>query len=79
VIIQQRKQVTSSCNLHVPDFTVPNGSTVFRQVNLFRATRSAQDRNLSGRNSVLRDGTLDDIRQICLDLHGILCENFLSE
>jgi transposase len=38
-----------------PDFPVPNKSTVSRLVNRFRDTGSAQDRNRSGRPSVLSD------------------------
>jgi hypothetical protein len=40
-----------------PDSPVPNESTLSRLVNRFRDTGSVQDRNRSGRPSVLSDGT----------------------
>jgi hypothetical protein len=46
-----------------PDSPVPKKSTVSRLVNCFRGTGSVQDRNRSGRPSVLSDDSLDDIRQ----------------
>jgi hypothetical protein len=49
-----------------PDSPVPNKSTVSRLVNRFRVTRSVQDRNRSGRPSVLSDDILDYIRQTLL-------------
>jgi hypothetical protein len=49
-----------------PDSPVPNNSTVSRLVNRFRHTGSVQDRNRSGRASVLNDDSLDDIRQTLL-------------
>jgi hypothetical protein len=52
-----------------PDSPVPNKSTS-RLVNSFRDTGSVQDRNRSGRPSVLNDDSLDDIRQT---LHIALC------
>jgi transposase len=45
------------------DSPVPNKSTVSRLVNRFRDTGNMQDRNRSGRPSVLSDDSLDDIRQ----------------
>jgi hypothetical protein len=45
---------------------VPNKSTIFRLVNRFRDTGSVQDKNRSGRPSVLSDDSLDDIRQTLL-------------
>jgi transposase len=45
------------------DSPVPNKSTVSRLVNRFRDTGSLQDRNRSGRPSVLSGDSLDDIRQ----------------
>jgi hypothetical protein len=48
-----------------PDSPVANKSTISRLVNRFRDTGSVQDRNRSGRPSVLND-SLDDIRQILL-------------
>jgi transposase len=44
-----------------PDFPVPNISTVSRLVNRFRDTGSVQDRNRSGRPSVLSDDSLDAV------------------
>jgi hypothetical protein len=49
-----------------PDSPVPNNSTVSRLVNRFRDTGSMQDRNRSGRPSVLSNDSLDDIRQTLL-------------
>jgi hypothetical protein len=49
-----------------PDSPVPNKSTVSRLVNRFRDTGSVQDRNRSGRPSVLSDDSSDDIRQTLL-------------
>jgi hypothetical protein len=46
-----------------PDSPVPNKSTVSRLVNRFRDTGSVQDRNRSGRPSVISNDSLDDIRQ----------------
>jgi hypothetical protein len=46
-----------------PDSPVPNKSTISRLVNRFHDTGSVQDRNRSGRPSVLSDDSLDDIRQ----------------
>jgi hypothetical protein len=43
------------------DSPVPNKSTVSRLVNRFRDTGSVQDRNLSGRPSVLSDDSFDDM------------------
>jgi hypothetical protein len=48
-----------------PDSPVPNKSTVSRLVKL-RDTGSVQDRNRSGRPSVLTVDSLDDIRQTFL-------------
>jgi hypothetical protein len=45
---------------------VPNKSTISRLVNRFRDTGSVQDRNRSGRSSVLSDNSLDDTRQTLL-------------
>jgi hypothetical protein len=49
-----------------PDSPVPKKSTISRLVNRFRHTGSVQDRNRSGRPSVLSDDSLDDIRQTLL-------------
>jgi hypothetical protein len=49
-----------------PDFPVPNKSTISRLVNRFRDTGSVQDRNRSGRPSVLSDDSLGDIHQTLL-------------
>jgi transposase len=49
-----------------PDSPVLNKSTVSRLVNRFRDTGSVQDRNRSGRSSVLSDDSLNDIRQTLL-------------
>jgi hypothetical protein len=49
-----------------PDSSVPNKSTISRLVNRFRDTGSVQDRNRSGRTSVLSVDSLDDIRQTLL-------------
>jgi hypothetical protein len=49
-----------------PDSPVPNKSALSRLVNHFRDTGSVQDRNRSGRPSMLSDDSLDDIRQILL-------------
>jgi hypothetical protein len=49
-----------------PDSPVPNKLTISRLVNRFRDTGSVQDRNRSGRPSVLSDDSLDDIRQTLL-------------
>jgi hypothetical protein len=49
-----------------PDYPVPDKSTVSRLVNRFRDTGSVQDRNRSGRPSVLSDDSLDDIHQTLL-------------
>jgi hypothetical protein len=49
-----------------PDTPVPNKSTVPRLVNRFRDTGRVQDRNRSGRHSMLSDDSLDDIRQTLL-------------
>jgi hypothetical protein len=49
-----------------PDSPVPNKSTLSRLVNRFRDTGSVQDRNRSGRPSVLSDDSLVDIRQTLL-------------
>jgi hypothetical protein len=48
------------------DSPVPNKSTISRLVNRFHDTGSVQDRNRSGRPSVLSDDSLDDIRQTLL-------------
>jgi hypothetical protein len=48
------------------DSPVPNKSTVSRLVNRFRDTGSVQDRNRSGRPSVLSDDNSDDICQTLL-------------
>jgi Fe2+ or Zn2+ uptake regulation protein len=40
-----------------PDSPVPNKPTIYRLVNRFRDTGSVQDRNRSGRPSVLNDDT----------------------
>jgi hypothetical protein len=44
-----------------PDSPAPDKSTVSRQVNRFRDTGSVQDRNRSGRPSVLSDDSLDAV------------------
>jgi transposase len=44
-----------------PDSPVPNKSTVSRLVNRFRDTGSVQDRNRSGRASVLSDDSFDAV------------------
>jgi hypothetical protein len=50
-----------------PNSPVPNNSTVSRLVSrFFRDTGSMQDRNTSGRPSVLSDDSLDNIRQTLL-------------
>jgi transposase len=49
-----------------PDFSVSNKSTVSRLVNRFYDTGNMQDRNRSGRPSVLSDDSSDDIRQTLL-------------
>jgi hypothetical protein len=49
-----------------PDSPVSNKSTISRLVNRFRDTGSVQDRNRSGRLSVLSVDSLDDIRQTLL-------------
>jgi hypothetical protein len=49
-----------------PDSPVPNKSTISRLVNRFRDTGSVQDRNRSGRPSMLRDNSQDDIRKTLL-------------
>jgi hypothetical protein len=49
-----------------PDSPVLNKSTRSRLVNRFRDTGSVQDRNRSGRPSVLSDDSLDNIRQTWL-------------
>jgi hypothetical protein len=50
----------------LPNSPVPNNSTLSLLVNRFRDTGSVQDRNRSGRPSVLSDNSLDDIRQTLL-------------
>jgi hypothetical protein len=49
-----------------PDSPVPNKSTISRLVNRFRDTGSVQDRNRSGRPSVLSGNSLDNIRHTSL-------------
>jgi hypothetical protein len=49
-----------------PNSLVPNKSTVSLLVNRFCDTGSMQDRNHSGRPSVLSDDSLDDIHQTLL-------------
>jgi hypothetical protein len=49
-----------------PGSPVQNESTVSRLVNRFHETGSAQDRNRSGRPSVLRDDSSHDISQTSL-------------
>jgi hypothetical protein len=53
-----------------PDSPVPNKSTISRLVNRFRDTGSVQDRNRSGRPSVLSYDSLDDILQTLLRSPG---------
>jgi hypothetical protein len=60
-----------------PDSPLPNKSTVSRLVNRFRDTGSVQDRNRSGRLSVLSDNSLDDIRQTLLRSPRKSWEKFL--
>jgi hypothetical protein len=49
-----------------PNSPAPNKSTISCLVNCFRDTGSVQDRNRSGRPSVLSDESLDDIHQTLL-------------
>jgi hypothetical protein len=63
-----------------PDSPVPNKNTLSHLVNRFRDTGSVQDRNRSGRPSVLCDDSLDDIRRTLLTLSTKVTEkNFFSE
>jgi transposase len=54
-----------SLGIHFP-ILLRQKSTISRLVNRFRDTGSVQDRNRSGRPSVLSDDSLDEIRQAIL-------------
>jgi hypothetical protein len=59
-----------------PNSPVQNKSIISHQVNSFHDTGSAQDRNHSGRPSVLRDNSLNTVHQSLLHSPWCSWENF---